>query len=169
MSRIRQKKKYSLDEDIKGILLTTLGILMIISVFAPSSSGIVGRFMKKILIIIFGVGAFIFPMLIIFIGICLIIKRNKITFNNKFYGILLFIVNTLLVIHMTVMSDYNMEYNLFLDIKTLYNSDNVFHGGIIGILIDIPLFKLFGTIGCYVIFSSSSFWVMFAQGLSCLC
>ncbi|WP_333886584.1 DNA translocase FtsK [Clostridium sp.] len=151
MSRIRQKK-YSLDEDIKGILLTTLGILMIISVFAPSSSGIVGRFMKKILIIIFGVGAFIFPMLIIFIGICLIIKRNKITFNNKFYGILLFIVNTLLVIHMTVMSDYNMEYNLFLDIKTLYNSDNVFHGGIIGILIDIPLFKLFGTIGCYVIF-----------------
>ncbi|BAH06388.1 hypothetical protein CKR_1337 [Clostridium kluyveri NBRC 12016] len=152
MSRIRQKKKYSLDEDIKGILLTTLGILMIISVFAPSSSGIVGKLMKKILIIIFGVGAFIFPMLIIFIGSCLIIKRNKITFNNKFYGILLFMVNTLLVIHMVVLSDYNMEYNLFLAIRTLYNSDNVFHGGIIGILIDIPLFRLFGTVGCYVIF-----------------
>lgn len=152
MSRIRQKKKYSLDEDIKGILLTTLGILMMISVFAPSSSGIVGKLMKKILIIIFGVGAFIFPMLIIFIGSCLIIKRNKITFNNKFYGILLFMVNTLLVIHMAVLSDYNMEYNLFLAIRTLYNSDNVFHGGIIGVLIDIPLFRLFGTVGCYVIF-----------------
>lgn len=125
---------------------------MIISVFAPSSSGIVGKLMKKILIIIFGVGAFIFPMLIIFIGSCLIIKRNKITFNNKFYGILLFMVNTLLVIHMVVLSDYNMEYNLFLAIRTLYNSDNVFHGGIIGILIDIPLFRLFGTVGCYVIF-----------------
>ncbi|APM38807.1 FtsK/SpoIIIE family DNA translocase [Clostridium kluyveri] len=152
MSRIRQKKKYSLDEDIKGILLTTLGILMMISVFAPSSSGIVGKLMKKILIIIFGVGAFIFPMLIIFIGSCLIIKRNKITFNNKFYGILLFMVNTLLVIHMAVLSDYNMEYNLFLAMRTLYNSDNVFHGGIIGVLIDIPLFRLFGTVGCYVIF-----------------
>ncbi|WP_368487633.1 DNA translocase FtsK [Clostridium sp. BJN0013] len=154
MSRIRQKKKYSLDEDIKGILLTTLGILMIISVFSPSSSGIAGKLMKKILIIIFGIGAFIFPILIIFIGICYIIKRNKITFNNKFYGILLFIVNTLLVVHMIVMFDYNMEYNLFLAIKTLYNSDNVFHGGIIGFLIDIPLFRLFGTVGCYVIFFS---------------
>lgn len=151
MSRIRQKK-YSLDEDIKGILLTTLGILMIISVFAPSSSGIIGRFMKKVLIMLFGIGAFVFPMLIIFIGICLIIKRNKITFNNKFYGILLFIVNTLLVIHMTVMSDYNMEYNLVMAIRTLYDSDNIFHGGIIGILIDVPLFRLFGTVGCYVIF-----------------
>jgi len=153
MSRIRQKK-YPLDEDIKGILLTTLGILMIISVFSPSSSGIAGKLMKKILIIIFGIGAFIFPILIIFIGICYIIKRNKITFNNKFYGILLFIVNTLLVVHMIVMFDYNMEYNLFLAIKTLYNSDNVFHGGIIGFLIDIPLFRLFGTVGCYVIFFS---------------
>ena len=127
---------------------------MIISVFSPSSSGIAGKLMKKILIIIFGIGAFIFPILIIFIGICYIIKRNKITFNNKFYGILLFIVNTLLVVHMIVMFDYNMEYNLFLAIKTLYNSDNVFHGGIIGFLIDIPLFRLFGTVGCYVIFFS---------------
>ncbi|MFL0195895.1 DNA translocase FtsK [Clostridium sp. WILCCON 0269] len=154
MSRIKQKKKYSLDEDIKGILLTTLGILMIISVFSPSSSGIVGKLIKKILIVVFGIGAFIFPILIIFIGICFIIKRNKITFNNKFYGILLFTVDTLLIIHMIAMSNYYMEYNLFLAIKRLYNSNNIFHGGIIGVLIDIPLFRLFGSIGCYVIFFS---------------
>lgn len=153
MPRIIQKK-YSLNEDIKGILLTTLGILMIISVFSPDYSGIVGKFVKKVLIVVLGMGAFIFPLFIVFVGICFIIKKNKITLNSRFYGILIFVLNSLLVLHMIVMSDYNKSYNLIMAIKALYNSNNVFHGGIIGFLIDIPLYKLFGTFGCYVIFFS---------------
>ena len=37
-------------DDIRGVAFITLGILMILSVFATDSSGILGRSIKKILI-----------------------------------------------------------------------------------------------------------------------
>ncbi|MCI1943931.1 FtsK/SpoIIIE family DNA translocase [Clostridium luticellarii] len=154
MSRGKKKKEYVFDRDIKGILLTTLGLLMIISVFSPSSSGIIGRFVKNLLIAVFGLGCYIFPVLIIFIGCCLIIKKNRINFSKKFYGILLFIINTLLFMQMYLMPEYYSQHSLFLGIKKLYESNTVFHGGIISFLIDVPLYKLFGDLGSYIIFSA---------------
>lgn len=150
----RKTKKYESDRDIKGILLITLGILMIISVFSSESSGIVGSFTKKILIAVMGIGAFVFPVLIVFTGFCFVCKKNRISFSKKFYGILLFIVNTLLFIQMILMSEYYINDDITKGIKMLYETDSPIHGGIISFLIDIPVFKLFGSVGCYVIFSS---------------
>lgn len=150
----RKTEKYEFDRDIKGILLITLGILMIISVFSSASSGIIGNITKRLLIAVMGLGAFVFPVLIIFTGFCFVCKKNKINFSKKFYGILLFIINTLLLIQMIVMSEYYVSNDIVKGIKILYETDNPIHGGIIGFLIDIPLFKLFGGVGCYVIFSS---------------
>ena len=101
-----------------------------------------------------GLGAFIFPILIIFIGFCYIVKKNKINFSKKFYGIVLFIINTLLFIQMVVMPNYYINDNVTLGMRKLYEIDGILHGGIISFLIDVPLFKLFGNIGCYVIFIS---------------
>lgn len=150
----RKTEKYEFDRDIKGILLITLGVLMIISVFSSASSGIIGNITKKILIAVMGLGAFVFPVLIIFTGFCFVCKKNKINFSKKFYGILIFIINTLLLIQMIIMSEYYVNNDIVKGIKMLYEADNAVHGGIISFLIDIPLFKLFGSIGCYVIFSS---------------
>lgn len=144
MAKSRKKETHVLDKEIKGIVLFTVGVLMIISVFSPSSAGIIGRFIKKILIAVFGIGSYILPFLIIFIGCCCIVKKNKINFNKKFYGILLFIINTLLFIQLIVMSDYYVEDSLISGIQRLYESNTIFHGGIISFLIDVPLFKLFG-------------------------
>lgn len=150
----RKAEKYELNSDIKGILLVTIGVLMVISVFSSASSGIAGKFIKKLLIAIMGIGAFIFPVLIIFIGFCYIAKKNKISFSKKFYGILLFIINTLLFIQMAVMSNYYIHDDVSSGISRLYETDEILHGGIISFLIDVPLFKLFGNAGCYVIFLS---------------
>lgn len=150
----RKAEKYEFNSDIKGILLVTLGILMIISIFASTSSGIIGRFIKKILIAVMGLGAYVFPVLIIFIGLCYIAKKNKINFSKKFYGILLFLINTLLFIQMIIMTNYYINEDIPLGIKKLYETDEIIHGGIISYLIDIPLLKLFGNAGCYVIFLS---------------
>jgi DNA segregation ATPase FtsK/SpoIIIE, S-DNA-T family len=148
----RRKKVHNENNDIKGIILITIGILMLVSVFSPSTSGIVGKSVKKILIAIMGLGAFVFPILIIFVGGCFVGSKNKISFGKKFYGILLFIINTLLFMQMIIMSDYYPSYSIFESIKKLYNRESVLHGGIISLLIDIPLFKLFGDTGCYIIF-----------------
>ncbi|MCT8976805.1 DNA translocase FtsK [Clostridium sp. CX1] len=150
----RKSETYELNSDIKGILLITTGILMIISVFSSSPSGIIGKIIKKILVAVMGLGAFVFPALIIFLGFCLIVKKNKINFSKKFYGIILFLVNTLLFIQMVIMPNYYINEDVTLGVKKLYEADTMLHGGIISFLIDVPIFKLFGTVGSYVIFIS---------------
>lgn len=148
----KTKKKRKDNNDIKGIISITIGILMIISVFSPAESGAIGRFVKKILIFIFGLGAFVFPFLIVFIGICLILRKGKISFNVKFYGIILFILDTLLLIHMASVDKSVLENGMFSSIQRLYYSNSIIHGGVLCHIIDIPLYNLFGKLGSIIIF-----------------
>ncbi|WP_338079485.1 DNA translocase FtsK 4TM domain-containing protein, partial [Clostridium haemolyticum] len=98
----------------------TIGILMILSVFASDSSGILGKSIRKLLIGLFGMGSYIFPLLIIFIGTSYIIRNGKITFNNRFYGIFIFILNTLLFTQMIHINDYYIEDNFIEGIKKYF-------------------------------------------------
>ncbi|KGM97718.1 cell division protein FtsK [Clostridium novyi A str. 4552] len=138
--------------DIRGVAFITLGILMMLSVFATDSSGILGKSIKKMLIGLFGIGSYIFPLLIVFIGISYINRNGKITFNNRFYGIFILIVNTLLFIQMLHINEYYLENDFMYGIKKIFNEENIFHGGIISYMIDVPLYKLLGNIGSYIIF-----------------
>ncbi|MBM7868996.1 S-DNA-T family DNA segregation ATPase FtsK/SpoIIIE [Clostridium pascui] len=148
----RKTKDNKDNKDIKGIISITIGILMIISVFSPGESGAIGRFIKNVLIFIFGLGAFVFPFLIVFTGICLIIRRGKINFNSKFYGIVLFISNTLLLIHMASIDKPALENGIISSMQRLYYSNSIMHGGVLCHIIDIPLYNLFGKLGSIVIF-----------------
>lgn len=49
---------------------------------------------------------------------------------------------------------YYEEGNISLGIAKIYHSTTIFHGGIASYLIDVPLYKLFGLLGSYVIFIS---------------
>ena len=137
--RTKSSKTEKKNNDITGIILISIGIFVLFSVFSPSASGIVGSFIKKVLIAVLGLGSLVFPILIIFTGCCFIGKKNKINLNSKFYGIVLFSINTLLFLQMILLKNYGTE-------------DTMIHGGIISYLIDVPLYKLFGTIGCYILF-----------------
>lgn len=148
----RKAKDNKDNKDIKGIISITIGILMIISVFSPGKSGAIGRLIKNVLIFIFGLGAFVFPFLIVFIGICLILRRGKINFNSKFYGIVLFISNTLLLIHMASIDKSALENGIISSMQRLYYSNSIMHGGVLCHIIDIPLYNLFGKLGSIVIF-----------------
>lgn len=155
MIQLARKKKAKADfhDDITGIILITIGILMIFSILT-ASAGIIGTIVKKVLIAFFGLGAYIFPILIIFIGICYISKRGRLSYNKKFFGILLFTTNTLLFIQILNMDKYYDNTDLFIGINKLFNYSDIFHGGILSYLIDVPLYKLLGSAGCYVVFSA---------------
>lgn len=150
----RRAKVSKNNNDINGIILVTIGLLMTIGIFLTPSSGIVGNFIKSVLIAFLGLGAFVFPFLIIFIGICYIIKRGQICFNKKFYGILIVLINTLLLIQMLNMDKFYTNNDIISGFKAIYYSKTIVHGGFLCYLIDIPLYKLFGNVGCYVIFVS---------------
>lgn len=137
--------------DIKGILLITVGALMLLSVFITNSSGLIGITIKKNFIALMGLGSYFFPLIIILTGISYIIKNGKVIFNNRFYGIILFLINSLMLIQMINISKYYVNNDILQGIKIIYSSHSIFHGGIITYLIDIPMYKLFGSIGSYFI------------------
>ncbi|NEZ46099.1 cell division protein FtsK [Clostridium niameyense] len=153
MPRKKRRTKTKNNNDITGIVLISIGLFVLFSVFSPSSSGIIGTFIKKILIALFGIGAIIFPFIIVFIGLCFIAKKNKISFNSKFYGIVIFCINSLLFLQMLIIKNYGTE-NILEGIKKFYIEDSILHGGIICYLVDVPIYKLFGTIGSCILFIS---------------
>lgn len=150
----KKKSKDGFNNEILGIILITLGLFALFSVFSSSSSGLMGKFIKKIFISLVGLGAYILPFLIIFIGICYIAKKGKINYNKRFYGLVFFIINSLLFIEMLCFDLFYVNNNIMEGIKRIYNSPLIFHGGIFSFLIDIPLFMLFGKLGSYIIFVS---------------
>lgn len=146
-------EKINFTNDIKGIAMISTGILVIFSVLSPATSGIIGNGLKKILLAIFGIGTYAAPILLFFIGICFIFNKGQIYMNKRFFGIMTFIFNSLLFIQMINMKHfYNGDIKL--GIQKIYNSNTMMHGGIISYLIDIPLFRLFGITGCYIIYIS---------------
>lgn len=46
--------KSNISNDIKGIIFMTIGILMLLSVFATNSSGLMGKTVKKFLFLLLG-------------------------------------------------------------------------------------------------------------------
>ena len=162
MARKKTKSKVAscvnADSEIFGIILITIGILILFSIFstmftsAGSLSGTIGDFINHLLFAILGVGAYLSPFLIIFIGICYIVKKGKINFSKKFYGILLFIINTLLFIQMLSFNKYYVKGEFLPGIYKIYNSESVMHGGIISYSIDVPMHTLFGAVGSFIIF-----------------
>jgi len=157
-TKSKGSKNVDADSEIFGIILITIGILILLSIFSTifsssnSMSGIIGNFINHVLFTILGMGAYLSPFLILFLGVCYIVKKGKINFSKKFYGIILFIINTLLFIQMLCLNKYYVKGNFLLGINKIYNSKSVIHGGIISYFIDVPMYTLFGAVGSCIIF-----------------
>jgi DNA segregation ATPase FtsK/SpoIIIE, S-DNA-T family len=149
----RKKGKIEKNKDITGVIFITLGVWIIVSIFTEFS-GILGEVMKKSLFFLLGVGTFILPLLIIFIGICYIARNGKISYNKRFYGLLLFILSSILLIQVVNINKYYDGSAFGNSIKNIYNAESVFHGGLVGYLISIPLYKLLGKVGSYLLLVS---------------
>lgn len=151
-----RSKKTTSNTEIKGIILITIGILILLSLcsifFQNSSPGIIGKFIRNLLFCFFGLGSYILPFILIFIGNCYIIKKGKIQFNEKFYFSLVVIINTMLIIQM---GNYNTFYdkNIITVFLNFYSSKSIVHGGLCAHLIAWPLKILLGKTGSYIVFS----------------
>lgn len=148
----KKDKKSTIRNDIIGVLFISFGILMFFSMFLTSYSGIVGTVLQKIFFTLFGIGTYVVPFFIIFVGICYIGKKGTVKYSRKFFGIILFFIDVMLSVQLVTIKSYYVNNDILNGIKLIYQSTGSIHGGIIAYLIDIPLYKLFGIIGCWVIF-----------------
>jgi len=142
-------KKSKFNREIFGIIILLLGILSIISLFS-NKTGIIGVVLRKICFALMGFGGYVFPLVIIAIGILFII--NKIDNDNKLKSLYLLIIFLCFLILLDIKSiDETTFTNRILE--TLELSENGTGGGIVGAALGFLFLKLFGSIGSYIIIS----------------
>ncbi|GAA0783370.1 FtsK/SpoIIIE family DNA translocase [Hathewaya limosa] len=154
MAKSKKAKITKENKDIKGIILIAVGVLMLFSLisifFQDSSPGIIGKFIRNVLFTFLGVGAYILPFVLFFIGKCFIVKKGKIEFNTRFYSIVTTIINTLVLIQMVKLNKFASE-NILDTFSNFYNSNTIIHGGFLSYILIAPVKFLIGNVGVYVI------------------
>jgi len=145
---VEEKRKYFYQELI-GLAFLGLGIFSFISMVS-GSVGILGESIKEILIAILGMMAYIFPFVFMLMGTALIIRRPWIFSNKKTYGVLLLVLITAMLLSLNRMEAVHRE-GFMVTLKNLMNINDTNHGGILGLSMAVPLYRLLGPLGTYII------------------
>lgn len=151
MSKKKKKKKINKEHnrEILGITFISFGMLSVISLFSDKT-GIIGMLLKNIYFTLMGFGGYIFPVIIIALGLLFMINKLNIEDDKKsLYMIMLFFC------FLTLLDIKNQSAITFTKsiTKTLELSKKGLGGGLIGSFFGYIFFKLFGTIGSYIIIS----------------
>ncbi|GIM27789.1 DNA translocase FtsK [Clostridium polyendosporum] len=159
MAKKRLKTKKTIKDknsDITGILLIALSLIMMISLYT-SSAGYLSYFSKFFFVSLIGMGAFILPIYLIYIAILYIKTKGEVTLSKTFWGVTVLIINTLLLIQTITFREFYDETSLMNSLRAIVFAKSSVHSGIIGFLINFPIYKLVGSVGCYIIFISFYF------------
>lgn len=156
-AKVQKQQAKPMSKEMKGILLIVLALIILLSLCSTlfnqkeSFTGVLGVFLYNLLVGIVGIGAYVLPLILIFVGFNYITK-GKMEFSKKVCGIILFIINTILIVQMVTLPKYYVDGNLMESLNLVYNSYTIVHGGVLGYLITLPIYKLLGSIGSYIIF-----------------
>ena len=135
------------NREILGIMIMSLGLLSAISLLSYKT-GIIGKFLRNSFFMLFGFGAYVFPIIIIAIGLLFIINKSDLNGDKKtIYIFILFLIFIILINiknHDLESFTSNINYSLELSKKGLGS-------GIIGAIFGYVFLKLFGSIGSYII------------------
>ncbi|NLC66345.1 MAG: DNA translocase FtsK [Clostridium sp.] len=112
--------------------------------------GIIGNSVKSIMFSILGILGYSIPVFFIIIGISLILRKPDIFSNKTIYGLLIAVLTTSLILSVNRI-DIVYENGIMVSLKNLIDLNDINHGGIFGLLISIPIFKLIGIVGTYIL------------------
>ncbi len=151
--KAKEIQKNSFNQEISGVIYITIGILLILALYT-NKTGAIGDLSSKIIFSLTGFVGYIFPILFILYGISCIATKGHLIPKKRLYGIIIILINTMLFIQMITIDRYYDPSSIIASIKAIINSKSMFHGGIIGLILAIPIYKLFGAIGSFIIFSA---------------
>lgn len=145
IKKTQDKNKYN--KDIIGIIIIAVGILSMISLFS-SNMGLIGSIIKGTTFSFMGFGSYFFPLAIIASGMIFILDR----FNNKEGKTVLFTGFILLSILIILDRINPFDYTLWDRINNSIDlSKTGKGGGIIGSFFGFFFYRLFGSIGSYLV------------------
>lgn len=150
----KKKKTIPSNKNVKnevyGIIIIGISLLAGISIYLKPS-GIAGNLLREVFFGIFGIGAFIFPILFLLLGVALIANRGKIKIEMKFWAICLLFYDILLILHLNytylnrgfdILDRFSKAYSLGLESKG---------GGLIAEVLNMPLLYILGKTGSYIV------------------
>lgn len=149
LSKKKKTKSKDYNRDILGIIIVSLGLLSVISLLSYKT-GIIGRFLRNSFFMLFGFGAYIFPIIIIAIGLLLIINKCNIDDDKKSLYIFIMFLTFITLINI---KNHNLDSFMANINQSLELSKKGTGSGIIGAIFGYAFLKLFGSIGSYIILS----------------
>ena len=150
--RKKNKKKtnvFDYSQDIIGIVMLVLSLIYILSLFNVNM-GLVGSLMKTLSFSLMGLGAYIFPLLLLIIGLSFVLPKLK----EKHKKII--ICTSLIFLSFLIIFDgVNPLHLAFIErIKNSIELSKIAKGGgIVGSFFGFILYSLFGAIGTYIVLS----------------
>jgi len=140
----------SLKAEIISIILIAAAILLVLSLVVPSGMGVFGGFINTFLTGAFGIGAYIFPFLIIAASLVIIFGKQKYISLSKLIMIgALFIIVISYANILAITKNVDGEW-VYPDIFVL--SEISSSGGVVGAIFGNVLAKLLSKIGAYILF-----------------
>ncbi len=161
-----QKKKYKVKKkdqplhmnEIEGIFVLTLGILMLLSFYVKDSIGQFGTFIRDASLGLFGLPSFLIPPVIILFAVFLMLFREGMEFKNKpLYAFFLFLlVSALIQTGHYKTEDYDGLKPIFILQKFYLDGTTLTGGGVLGGIISLPFLVTFRSLGTIIILTALS-------------
>ena len=137
------KKRYvKRRTDVYGVLIIMFSVLLFISVYGFSDTGLINKPVNDFLSLVFGVGKFLIPLMLLVWGFSFFLKRLSLLPSSFGWGFLLLFLSILGLL------GNNFKYADVFD-RVLVKT----RGGIVGAGIFYGLFKLFSSAGAVVVLS----------------
>lgn len=155
---VRKKKQNNYENEIQGILVLALGVLVMLSFYIKGSIGLFGTFIREASLGLLGLPAFLVPPVIILYAAILIFAHDNLNLKGKpVYILFLF----LLTAAMIQTGYYKPEdYSGLTPIRALgqfySNGLALKGGGVLGGLISLPFLLTFRVLGTIIIITALS-------------
>lgn len=160
-----QKKKYKLGKkvqtlhmyEIKGILVLTLGILMLLSFYVKDSIGVFGIFIRDASLGMLGLPSFLIPPVILLYAVALMLLRDGMELKNKpLYAFLLILLVSALIQTWHYRAEDYRQTPLFILGKLYTDGTTLSGGGVLGGVISLPFLVTFRILGTIIILTALS-------------
>ncbi|WP_303815513.1 DNA translocase FtsK [Acidaminococcus timonensis] len=151
--RNNRKIEFTFNRALLGILLAAFAIVMLCAL-AGLPMGSAGAFLERVLKFALGIGAFLFPLYVLVLGLGYILNHEHLRFSKKFFTLLLFLVSVLSLWHMHKVPEGQELIPEYL----------MTGGGLLGGAIVFVLTKVVGRIGAMIVLIASALASMVLSG-----
>ncbi len=143
-----REKRSGMGSEAAGIILIGISLLMIAGIFTDRI-GRLGRILREMDFTTFGIIGYIFPFLILYLGIAFITGKADFFYDRRFLGFTILI--TSMAVFFSVKNAVSTRGIGFTDaLRIVASSYPIDHGGIFGYIFAVPMVRLTGEIGTFI-------------------